>query len=205
MAIENEQQETTSNEENSQTPKTMLTDLGGGIKAELPIEDAKAYIAWKNTRTASYKELETNHQSLVNSHKELAEKSKLLESIKESGYDDVKKEIEGRIKDDYETQLGSLKQKLIGTAVDAAIASEPSIVTDPAARADLKQLFIGTHQDLSDDSNDIVTKLQEFVKAKPHFIRANKDDTKIPVTKSKVTPPVPTETTSAYLRGILGV
>lgn len=185
------------------TPELLDVDLGGGVKAKLPAEDAKKYISWKDSRTASYKELENNYNVVSKSVKELSEKSKLLESVKESQYETIKGEIETRLKSDYESRIAELHNKLLSTAVDAAIGSHPEVITDASARQDLKQLFISTTKDISDEN--ISEKLNDFIKEKPHFLRVKKEEAKAPVTKSKVTPPTPVPNASEELKRLLGL
>lgn len=199
------QVETQEATETQETPSTMLVELGGGVKAELPVEDAKKYIQYQDSRNASHRELSSNYDMATKSIKELSEKTKLLETIKESQYDEVKAEIETRLKSEYGEKLSELSNKLLNTAVDVAIAKQDGIVTDEAARNDLKQLFVSTHKDLTDDVESISQKLNEFVKAKPHFLRATSEPAKPPVNKSKVTSPTPEPSYSEAIRGLFNL
>jgi len=181
----------------------MEVDLGGGVKATLPIDDAKKFISWKDERQMGYKQLESNYELANKSINELSEKSKLLESVKESQYDEIKGEIETRLKGEYDNKITLLNNKLIGTSVDAAIASNESLVSDKSARNDLRQLFLGSVEVTED--TDIAEKLNEFVKEKPHFLRAQKEEATPPVTKSKITSPTPQPSYSDAIRGLFNL
>lgn len=188
--------------ESTDTNDTMTVDLGGGVSAELPVESAKKYIAWKDERTASFNELKTKFDNVSKTANELSEKTKLMESMKQSQYEEVKAEIETRIKGEYEGKITELNNKLVGTAVDVAISNAEGVVEDKAARQDLKALFISTNTDLTDDVTEISNKLQEFIKEKPHFHRANTEKAKPPVNKSKVSGPTPSQSYDDALKEV---
>lgn len=198
MSEEEKEQETETKE------STMVKiKLPTGYSVELPTEEAHKFTGWMTDTRAGYKDLESKYQSSDKTIQELTEKNKLL-SQKEFDYDAVKTELEGRIKSQYEEQIGSLKKKLIDTAVETAIASNESIVPDSLARADLKQLFVATAGDLSDDVEELKTKLSDFVKEKPHFLRGTETKAKPPVTKSKVASPTPQMSEKEHLDKVFG-
>jgi len=184
--------ETTETQQTTETT-SMEVDLFG-IKVALPLEQAKQVIQKRDERVKNYKELESNYQTTSKKLLEATEKSKLVES----DYEKVKSDIETRIKTEYEDVLTSYKTKLIHSAIDSAILSNDNIVEDKAAREDLKQLFLATNKDIATDN--LQEALVEFVKEKPHFLRASKELAKPPVQKSKLTPPSPTLGKDEYFK-----
>lgn len=192
--VEQPKEEVKLSSEQPKDAKKIAVDLGGGVTVELDIEQGKKYIAYRDSRTKGFKELETKLKSAEEAVKAEATRAQLMEAIKNQNIEQVEEQVSAKYKD----TISKFEKKVFEGEIKATL-SQLGVISD--AISDATKLVLSEAK-VELDGDDIKLngiKVQEYLKEwtskKPHLVGVKASDKKLPLKpgqpqKDKIAPSI---------------
>lgn len=98
--------------------KKIAVDIGAGVTVELDIEQGKKYIQYRDSRTKSYKEIESKLKSAEEAVKAEATRAQLMEAIKNQNVEQIEEQVASKYKD----TIAKFEKKVYSETIKATLS-----------------------------------------------------------------------------------
>jgi hypothetical protein len=192
-------------QEQPKDAKKIAVDIGAGVTVELDIEQGKKYIAFRDSRTKSYKEIEAKLKTAEEVAKNEASRAQLIEAMKKQSVDEVENMVSAKYKDTIDKfQTKVFKGEIKATLSKLGIIAEG---IDDAAKlvlADAKAELDG--DDVKLNGIKAEDYLKDWTSRKPHLLAVTSKpaDGKKKIGKTDVPPVKPERSSTDSLKSGLG-
>lgn len=151
--------------------KKISVDIGAGVTVELDIEQGKKYIQYRDSRSKSYKEIETKLKSAEEATKSEAARAQLMESIKNQNLEQVEEQVSAKYKD----TISKFEKKVYNSTIESALSKMGVL---PEALSDATKLVLAdakaelTGEEITLNGIKVDDYLKEWTSKKQHLVAA---------------------------------
>lgn len=165
----NTQEEVKLATEQPKDAKKINVDIGAGVTVELDIEQGKKYIQFRDSRTKSYREIESKLKSAEDAVKAEASRAQLLEAIKTQNLEQVEEQVASKYKD----TIAKFEKKVYSETIKATL-SKLGVISEGLEDA-TKLVLSDAKPELDGDDiklNGVKAEdyLKDWTSKKPHLV-----------------------------------